>query len=143
MKAQKSLTIVEPLIAVHSPSTMLVMMSAGLLCTWFSLMLFSKMVVAPLVHLDDHDVDVELTIELSSPYLDVDLVVDNKNLLKAADGASDFLVEHEVDVVDHCCAVRGVDLQQNCCTHDGPHHPNGNGCYFNFSEIVSASASVM
>ena len=30
-----------------------------------------------------------------------------------------FLVEHEVDVVDHCCAIRGVDLQQNC-THDGP-----------------------
>ena len=22
-------------------------------------------------------------------------------------------------------------------------HPNGNGCYFNFSEIISASASVM
>ena len=25
----------------------------------------------------------------------------------------------------------------------GGYHPNGNGCYFNFSEIVSASASVM
>ena len=23
------------------------------------------------------------------------------------------------------------------------YHPNGNGCYFNFSEIVAASASVM
>ena len=29
-----------------------------------------------------------------------------------------FLVEREVDGVDHCCAICGVDLQQNCCIHD-------------------------
>ena len=42
---------------------MLVMMSAILLRTWFFLMLFSKMVVAPLVHLDDHDVDFDANAE--------------------------------------------------------------------------------
>ena len=42
---------------------MLVMMSAGLLCTWLSLMLFSKMVVAPLVHLDDLDGNLDADVE--------------------------------------------------------------------------------
>ena len=96
-ETQKYLTIVEPLLAVHSPSIMLV--------------LFSKMVVAPLVHLDGHDVDVELTIELSNPYLDVELVVvDNVVQL--------VLVLLDVDVeliVLNCC-----DPLFCCCTLEMP-----------------------
>ena len=54
---------------MHSPSIMLVMTSAGLLRMWVFLlsndllMYYSKMVVAPLVHLDDLDVDLNANVE--------------------------------------------------------------------------------
>ena len=73
------------------------------------------MVVAPLVHLDDHDVDVELTIELSNPYLDVELGVDNVVQLVVV-----LLdVDVEIIVLNYCDPLLLLhlgDVPSGCCT---------------------------
>ena len=65
------------------------------------------------------DVDVEPTVlncyDVVAPWrcpLRMLHPLNSKELVESCRWCKDFLVEHEVNVVDHCCAIRGVDLQE-------------------------------